>query len=91
MTGNVKQVIKFKHGVGKTLRGGPVDLAKMGRISVHRSSDIRFDEDRQKYYIHFLEPALESCNHIYTGFSTYEDAVAREIEVINYARKVGIL
>jgi hypothetical protein len=87
----VKQVIKFKHGVGKTLRGGPVDLAKMGRISVHRSSDIRFDEDRQKYYIHFLEPALEGWNHIFNGFPTYEAAVEKEVELINLCRKTAIL
>lgn len=88
------QIIKFLNGQAQTLLdSGPVNLAELGPISVHRSSEILFDEGDQKFYIHFLEPALVEMNawmrDLY--FPTYKQAVDYEINVINSARKLGIL
>lgn len=97
MNGNtptkVIQVVKFKNGIAETLRGGPIDLSKLGKISVRRSSEILFDEEQQKYYIHFLEQDIpDYVNEHYRKvfFNTYEDAVKQEIIVINTWRKDGI-
>lgn len=89
-----EQVVKAKHGKMHTLLdSGPVDLRKMGEVSVHRSSHILFDEEKQKFYISFLEPKLGMFNSLYRGFffPTYGEAVAEEVKTINYARKAGIL
>jgi hypothetical protein len=81
-------------GMAQTLLdSGPVDLSKLGAVSVHRSSEILFDEPAQKFYIHFLEPKLQHLNEAYRSslFPTYRNAVDAEIVAINKARLSGIL
>lgn len=88
------QVIKFLNGQAQTLLdSGPVNLAELGPIAVHRSSEILFDESVQKFYIHFLEPALDYLNEIirFEFYPTYKAAVEDEVKQINAYRKLGIL
>lgn len=91
------QVIRFSGNlidgsIGETLRGGPVDLSKMGAISVRRSSEIKFNEDKQRYYIEFLEPKLLHMNKEMAEylFTTYEFAVDHEVITLNRLRKQGV-
>lgn len=91
-----QQVIRFSGtlfdgSIGETLRGGPVDLAKMGEISVRRSSEIMFDEQAQQYYVCFLESQLLHHNEQLRKelFDTYELAVAHEVEILNKERRLG--
>jgi hypothetical protein len=88
-----KIVVKASGGmIMETLRG-PLDLRKMGPVTVRRSSEILFDEEAQSFYIHFLEPQLERFNLELRSlfFDTYELAVDEEVERINTARKTGVL
>lgn len=89
-----QQVIKFSGSLetgfkAETLRGGFLDLRKLGEVSVRRSSEIEFDETTQMHYISLLEPKLEHLNETLRGmfFPTYEDAVDFEVRLLNYARK----
>lgn len=83
------QVIKFKDGQAETLRGGFLDLRKLGEITVRRSSEIEFDEHEQMHYIRLLEPALEHLNDGLRNlfFATYELAVEHEVALLNEMRK----
>ena len=83
------QVIKFKDGMAETLRGGFLDLRKMGDITVRRSSEIEFDEGSQMHYIRLLEPALLHLNDKLRKlfFPTYEAAVEHEVALLNNMRK----
>lgn len=90
-----KQVIKFsgnlfEGSIAETLRGGLLDLRKLGAIEMHRSSEIEFDKEAQKHYIALLEPKLEYLNPTLRGmfFPTYEDAVDFEVRLLNAARKL---
>lgn len=86
------QVVKAKNGTVTTLLdSGPVDLSKMGKVSVTRSSEILFDEEEQMFYIKFLAPELGFYNTFYRSlfFKTYKQAVAEEIKLINGARING--
>lgn len=89
-----KQVIKFSGNLftgvkAETLRGGLLDLRKMGEIEMRRSSEIEFDNSRQLHYIRLLEPTLDYLNPTLREmfFPTYEDAVDFEVRLLNYARK----
>jgi hypothetical protein len=87
------QVIKSKNGVVETLHKGFLDLRKLGPITMRRSSEIKLDEETQKYYIEFLEPELTIFNQEYRTyfFDTYDLAVEREVKFINWARKNGLM
>lgn len=89
-----KQVIKFSGNLlegskGETLRGGLLDLRKMGHVEVRRSSEIEFDSEQQMHYINLLEPVLSHLNPTLRQmfFTTYEQAVDFEVRLLNYARK----
>lgn len=85
----MKQVITIDpSGHVQTLLKGPVDLSKLGNISVRRSSDIMFDEDVQKFYVNFLDSDLQHMNAKARTmlFDTYEEAVAYEVERISEFR-----
>jgi hypothetical protein len=89
-----KIVVKAKGGIMmETLRDNDLDLRKFGEVSVRRSSEIQFDEANQKFFIEFLEPQLKERNPEFRTkfFDTYELAVCKEVEVINEARKSGVL
>lgn len=88
------QVIKFSGSIlegskAETLRGGLLDLRKLGEVSLRRSSEIEFDETTQKHYIKLLEPKLSYLNETLRSmfFPTYEEAVDFEVRLLNYARK----
>lgn len=90
-----KQVIKFsgnltQGSIAETLRGGLLDLRKLGPVTLRRSSEIEFDESCQMHYIKLLEPTLEHLNPSLREmmFPTYEDAVDFEVRLLNYARKM---
>lgn len=89
-----KQVIKFSGNLldgvkAETLRGGLLDLRKLGETEMRRSSEIEFDSSAQLFYIRLLEPALAYLNTELRGmfFPTYEDAVDFEVKLLNTARK----
>ena len=89
-----KQVIKFSGNLftgskAETLRGGLLDLRKLGDTEMRRSSEIEFDSESQLFYIRLLEPTLSYLNADLRGmlFPTYEDAVDFEVKLLNYARK----
>ena len=89
-----KQVIKFSGNIfngskAETLRGGLLDLRKMGEVTLRRSSEIEFDETAQMHYISLLEPTLDHLNPTLRQmfFHTYEQAVEFEVKLLNYARK----
>jgi hypothetical protein len=77
--------------IAETLRGGSMDLSKMGDISVRRSSEILFDENQQKYYVSLMEPKLLYMNKDLREkfFDTYELAIDHEVKILNRARKNG--
>jgi hypothetical protein len=86
-------VVKVKNGTTMETLRGPLDLRKFGVVQVRRSSEILFDEEAQMFYIKMLEPELQHLNDNLseTFFDTYELAVDHEIELINTARKLGVL
>ena len=75
------------------LNSGPVDLSKLGRVSITRASEILFNEDEQQFYIKFLQEELGIYNGLYREkfFPTYQSAVDEEIRVINSARLNGVI
>lgn len=87
------QVFKAKFGQMETLHKGFLDLRKLGEVKIRRSSEILFDEDKQKFYIHYLEPSLASFNPEFRSvfFDTYEQAVDREVQFLNECRLTGKL
>lgn len=86
-------VIKIRNGQLETLRNKDFDIGKLGRFEVRRSSEILFDADEQKYYIHFLDAEIQHMNPLLRNefYPTYEAAVDREVSLINEARKAGVI
>lgn len=79
-------------------KGQGVDLREMGEASITRTTDIRFDEHKQQFYIVILTGRLANtvvCNELGVPlyFDDYEDAVDYEIEMVQASRqrKLGLM
>lgn len=87
------QVFKAQGGRLETLEKGFLDLSRLGPVEVRRSSDIKFDDKQQQWYIHLLEVKLQSWNPQIRDFyfDTYQEAVDFEVEFLNNCRLDGLL
>lgn len=87
------QVITARGGKLETLTKGFLDLSRLGPVEIRRSSDIRFDTEHQRWYVHLLEEKLQGFNSQIRDFffDTYEEAVEFEVEFLNNCRLDGLL
>ena len=91
-----KQVIRISpDGTASTIANSLIDLRLLGSVKIDRVSDIKFDESTQMWRIQFdcrrIDPTGDyGLQDKVSGlsFDTYQEAVDKEVEVLNeYLRK----
>jgi hypothetical protein len=80
-------VIDFRPtGEVEAMHRDKFNLSFLGAQSIHRASDIRFDEDTQQWDIHLASEGGFVPVEAARGFETYEEARKMEVRWLEMAR-----
>jgi hypothetical protein len=92
----VGHVIDFTpEGEVQAMHNDKFDLSFLGKQSIERATEIKFDEPSQKWGILFPGPHEDGSegyrsNELALGFSTYEGARQVEVAWLNSCRREGV-
>ncbi len=66
-----------------------LDLRQFGNVEIQRISDIKWDVEKQKWYVEIIAGPMKG-DILFAIYEEYEDAVKAEIRYLDAFRRKGI-